>query len=151
MKQDVKTYENERCVRVIEKDDGQIRMVLVDIAKCAGYKAPTKFCQRCEIKGEKLNVSWKRKTTGTGRAEMYCISIDEYLVIAQRYEFPQNLTAWVKSLVKEKQQGNFVYDFKNDDIESDLDIMLDMLNNLTYACLELRREIEKAKNRVVCT
>lgn len=157
MKQDTKTYENEKIVRVVTKDNGEIRFCLSDLAKCAGYKAPDKFCARCEIKGERLTVSWKRKTKGTGRAQMLCVSAEEYFAIAKKYSFPDQLTSWITEISKldqpvqprEATRSDVIYEIANDDIETDLDMMLEMLNNLTYACLELRREIERAKKKVV--
>lgn len=157
MKHATKTYENEKTVRVVIKDNGEVKMCLSDIVRCAGYRAPSKFVERSDVKGEKLTVVFERKPYGTTKANMNCVSFDEYLIIAKRHNFPEALTKWVKHIVsenqeiqkEEKKQDGIIYEIKNDDIEQDINMMLDMINNLTYACLGLRQEIEKQKRKIV--
>ena len=155
MKQEIKKYSDEKTVRIVQKDDATKKFCLIDIARCVGYKAPSKFATRCIPNGERLPVKWKHGNRA-GHAKMYCVSIDEYMEIAERYMFPKDFTNWILSQSKGEKSIMENFDKKliknnHEDIETSYGMLIDMLNNMMYACLELKKEIELMKTKEVYT
>lgn len=144
MKQRSERYSDGNVIRVLTENDGTVRVVLNDIAVCAGYKSPYYFRVRSEIKGIKRTVLLPRPEKGVSRAEMYCVCYDEYISIAERYAFPDELTLWLKTHVWKSEQARHQ---KKVTLNSELDLMIDMMYDLAReiipACQSLMEKIEK--------
>lgn len=144
MKQRSERYSDGNVIRVLTENDGTVRVVLIDIAVCAGYNSPYNFRAKCTGLGKKLFVRYKRVNDNESSVEMRCITYDEYISIAERYAFPDELTLWLKTHVWKSEQARHQ---KKVTLNSELDLMIDMMYDLAReiipACQSLMEKIEK--------
>lgn len=103
MKQTAHQYREEAQIRTITKENGEIIYLLNDIASCIGYKAPHKFSGRCEYEKEKVVVHWKAGIK-RGQSQMWGVTYENFLKIAEAYEFPQQIVQFVAKIESEKER-----------------------------------------------
>lgn len=95
MTQTTHQFREEMQIRSVLTDACERLYILNDIAKCVGYKAPHKFSGRCSYQKEKVEVRWK---TGIkcGMSLMWAVNYENYLRIAKAYEFPKEITEFLR-------------------------------------------------------
>lgn len=137
MKQEIFKFQDEKQVRAVYTNDGTLMYCLSDIAYCLGNKSPTAFASKNNIGGVKMYVKW-HSGSKSGKSLVHVSSYENLMILADKYKWSDSLVLWIKE-IERVHQSNRKQPIESSNI--DFDTLNKMMDNVVYACLDLRKKI----------